>query len=167
MFKIDEEERKIIKSKDFLVRYDKKINPPKNPFNVFKKAFESRKSKQYCYKLQKNSIINYNEEICTLMTTRDNRRIKYRKDIWKKNSFFIIYIVSKFISKLLENYSKYKLKKMKKLHFNLINDKAHYIKKKDFNYRKILKKNYEENFKLCSAKKNYLKTKYLKFKMSN
>ena len=154
-----------IGSKSFLISLnsDKKINKTNKIFDMHegkggkKKNLYAMKKKMYFSKKTKNKI---STDYC--------RSKNYEQKIWKKNYFIIIYYVSTFISKILNNYSKIRFKKMKKLHYSIINDNASMSQvKESFNYKNKTKKKYLKFVETLSHKTNMKRIKFEKLKYCN
>ena len=89
------------------------------------------------------------------------RMDSYRRNLWKKNFFVILFYIKIFLEKLKKNSSKFKLMKLKKFHYDLINDYSHISGDLSiFNYNEKL--NDEWNKIIINPQKNKLSYKFQK-----
>ena len=109
------------------------ITPTKVKSNFLKK--ENKELEKF--KINSNKKVNRQQNI----HLKNLSWQKYNREMWKKNSFLIIYFVFLFCKKLKKNFSKERFLKLKRMHYDIIKDPA---------------LNYEENFekKLLEFKKD-------------
>ena len=89
---------------------------------------------------------------------------KYRKNIWIKNYFVICYYVKLFIYKLNRKNIRKKFEELKKIHFDLIQDKSFFLKQsEDPSYKIELEKEYQQILMKKGSKFMY---RFRKFKFS-
>ena len=129
---------------DFLKKYIKRDFLKKNLSIQRKNSLSSVKTNNFFSKKTKVNKIN-------IYQINLPKRIQYKKKLWKKSSFLIIFFVKKFILLLMDR--KNRLKKLKNFHYNFIN-----LNLCDSNYTK----NNEEDYFIYDPKKNPEKLKKLK-----